>query len=216
MENRCFLCNLTSTLVVYKEKGFESVRCLECGLLYCNPLPANGEVDFENESHIDSFYKRPSQYKSKWLAKRIGVNKRLLEVGAGNGHLLNEFYNCGYEVSGLEPNIQRISNIEKVYHLQTHAGYLESYDFKEEKFDIVYHVDLLAHFPDPMSAIQKMKDVLSKDGYISFEVGVVGGISSFWYNLFPLGLPQHRWLYSRKSLVKLFKEAELFVVYSTS
>lgn len=216
MENSCFLCDKTSNVIVYEENGFQSRPCPECGLLYCNPLPHDGEVDFENDSHTDSFYKKPSQYKSKWLAEKIGAGKSLLEIGAGNGHLLNEFYNCGYDVAGLEPNTQRVNNIKNVYHLQTHQGYLESYDFKEKKFDVVYHVDLLAHFPDPLFAIQKMKEVTAKDGYISFEVGVVGGISTFWYKLFPLGLPQHRWLYSEKSLKKLLETAKLRVVHKTT
>ncbi|MDB5128469.1 hypothetical protein, partial [Mucilaginibacter sp.] len=70
--------------------------------------------------------------------------------------------------------------------------------------------------PDPLFAIQKMKDIMAKDGYISFEVGVVGGISTFWYKLFPLGLPQHRWLYSEKSLKKLLEQAKLNVVHKTT
>ena len=216
MENSCFLCNKTSNVIVYEENGFESRPCPECGLLYCNPLPKEGEVDFENESHIDSFYKKPARYKSGWLAEKIGSGKSLLEVGAGNGHLLNEFYHQGYDVAGLEPNTQRVNNMREVYHLQTHQGYLESYDFKEKKFDVVYHVDLLAHFPDPLLALQKMKDIVTKDGYVSFEVGVIGGISTFWYKMFPLGLPQHRWLYSERSLTKLLEKAKLDVVHKTT
>lgn len=138
-----------------------------------------------------------------------------MEVGAGNGHLLNEFSNLGFRVCGLEPNGMRAQVIRSRDYLEALEGTIEDYEFRR-KYDTVFHIDLLAHFPDPYLAIEKMKSVLNKDGYLCLEVGVVAGISIFWHKFFPLGLPQHKWLYSEKALTKLFETAQLNVVYKTT
>ena len=213
MENKCFICEKTSDIAVYKENGFESRKCPECGLLYCNPLPQDGQVDLERDFHEETFYKMPAKYKAKWLARNTGLKRSLLEIGAGNGHLLKEFADCGYEVSGLEPSRERIQNIRNAYNIKAYHGALETYDFKLEKFDVIFHVDLLAHFPDPFYAVEKMKSIVEDDGLIGFEVGIIGGISRFWYRFFTFGLPQHRWLYSEKSLEKFLQQAKLVTLH---
>lgn len=214
MENKCFICNLTSKIIVHQENGYQSLKCPGCGLLFCNPLPEESHVDL-TDHHVDSFYKLASKYKAQWLISKIGNQKTLLEVGAGDGHLLNEISKLGNEVYGLEPNIKRAQNIRNEYKLEAIEGLIEDCNL-EKKYDAVFHVDLLAHFPDPYLALQKMKDLLVKDGYLCLEVGVMAGISPLWYKLFPLGLPQHRWLYSEVSLNKLFKAANLQVIHKTS
>jgi len=216
MENQCFICEQSSDVVVYRQNGFESRLCPDCGLLYCNPLPQDNEVDFERDFHDDSFYKMPAKYKAKWLAKKIGYGKDFLEVGSGKGHLLNELANGGFQVAGLEPNPIRINYMRDTYSIEAHQGLLEDYEFYERKFGVVFHVDLLAHFPDPFLALEKMKSLVEKDGYISFEVGIIGGISNFWYRFFTFGLPQHRWLYSEKSMEKFLKKANLIILHRTS
>ncbi|MDB5014933.1 MAG: coq3 1 [Daejeonella sp.] len=215
MENKCFICHEGSNEVVYKAKGYESLKCPECGLLFYTPLGKESVTDLTYDHHDDSFYRLSSKYKARWLKNKIGADKTLLEVGAGNGHLLNEFSNLGFRVCGLEPNGMRAQVIRSRYNLEALEGTIEDYEFRR-KYDTVFHIDLLAHFPDPYLAIEKMKSVLNKDGYLCLEVGVVAGISTFWYKFFPLGLPQHKWLYSEKALTKLFETAQLNVVYKTT
>ncbi|WP_155975633.1 class I SAM-dependent methyltransferase [Daejeonella oryzae] len=216
MENKCFLCHQHSSKSVYQEKGYNSLVCPECGLLFCNPLPDIETINWEMDSHSDPFYKLSSYYKARWLNKKIGKNMILLEVGSGNGHQLHAFAQFGYEVFGLEPNYLRLGYMKNIYKIMGYQGFIETFDFNSKKFDVIFHVDLLAHFPDPFLSIEQMKKALKQNGYISFEVGVVGGISSYWYRLFPLGLPQHRWLYSEKSLAKLLQKAQLQVIHKTT
>jgi SAM-dependent methyltransferase len=216
MENKCFICAKSSNKVVRKENGFESRTCPECGLLYCTPLPTEEQVDLQKIFHYDAFYKMPARYKARWLAARTGTRKDLLEVGSGSGHQLKELADCGYHVAGLEPDLQRVQDVRDTYGFDTYQGFVESYNFGQKKFDVVFHVDLLAHFPDPYTAVEKMKNVINEDGLISFEVGIIGGVSPFWYKFFIFGLPQHRWLYSEKSISKFLDGVHLETVHKTT
>jgi hypothetical protein len=55
-----------------------------------------------------------------------------------------------------------------------------------------------------------MTAFLRPGGVLCFEVGILGGVSPFWYRLVgQIGLGQHLWLYSDEALKKLLKKANL-------
>jgi hypothetical protein len=57
-----------------------------------------------------------------------------------------------------------------------------------------------------------MSSALREGGVLYFEVGVLGGISTFWYAAIgQIGLGPHLWLYSEQALESLFAQAGLIV-----
>ena len=82
----------------------------------------------------------------------------------------------------------------------------------QKDFDVVYHCDMLAHFPDPIKCLGLMSSALRDGGVLCFEVGILGGISATWYRLIgEIGLGPHRWLYSERALEELFAQSGLAV-----
>jgi hypothetical protein len=58
-----------------------------------------------------------------------------------------------------------------------------------------------------------MRRRLAPAGHICFEVGVIGELSPPWYRAMgQLGFPDHRWMFSRRSLDRVLGRAGLTIV----
>jgi len=205
---RCAVCGGTSDVVVWQENGYEGRSCA-CGTVYTTPEPCPGAVDLAKDGHPESFYSLPARLKVRWVQESI-PSGRLLEVGSGGGHFLAAAQAAGYEVAGIEPDPDRAQRVAERLRVNIICARLEDLNYSGERFDIVYHCNLLSHFPDPVAALRKMQALLSPSGILAFEVGILAGISPLWYGLIgSLGYPQHRWFYSEGSLRGLLRKAGL-------
>jgi SAM-dependent methyltransferase len=185
---------------------------VRCGLVYTTPKPFPGEIDLLAESHPDSVYALSAGYKAKWMSDSC-PNGHLLEIGCGKGHFLHEAGNRGFDVSGLEPDETRALEAKVRYGLRIHRVYLEEFSDVSERFDVVYHCDLLAHFPDPLESIEKMKSLLTPNGVLCFEIGIMAGVTPLWYRYIGrIGLGPHLWFYSRRALHLMLAQAGLELV----
>jgi SAM-dependent methyltransferase len=211
---RCIVCDGVSERVVWREHGYEGRACA-CGTVYTAPPPAAGSVDPTVELHSDSYYAEPARRRLAWL-RRHRPGGTLLEVGCGEGHFLAAAQAAGYDVAGIEPDPGRARRAEARLRAPVDCALLEDSRPGAARFDIVYHCDLLSHFEDPIAALRRMVEFLEPDGVIAFEVGLLGGVAPWWYGLVgSLDYPQHRWLYSERSLRRLLARADLELVHRT-
>jgi SAM-dependent methyltransferase len=206
------LCNDVSEHVVWRENGFAGRLC-GCGLLYCDTkgCPPKSFIDLTDDPHTDSFYSVPAKLKAKWMAAHC-PSGRLLEIGCGDGSFLAAARSLGYEVTGMEPHRGRADRVSQRFGIPVEQAFVENDSLAPSSFDVVYHCDLLAHYPDPVRALRSMTRLLRPDGVLCFEVGIVGGISPVWYRLGGgIGLGRHLWLYSYQALAKLLERSGLSV-----
>jgi SAM-dependent methyltransferase len=165
--------------------------------------------------HPDSFYARPAQFKVNWMAARCPMG-RLLEVGCGEPSFLLAAREHGFEIAALEAHADRAARVSERLGIPVEQAFLEQDTLPAGTFDVVYHCDMLAHFPDPLGALASMMRLLKPEGVLCFEVGVLGGISTFWYRqIKELALGPHLFLYSYKSLDMLIEQAGLEVLHRT-
>jgi SAM-dependent methyltransferase len=210
LRSKCFLCDEVSDKVVWFENGIEGLLC-RCGMLYSNQFSFAAPVDLLEEHHPDEFYSLPAEFKAAWVAKHCPPG-RLLEVGCGPGFFLAKAREYGYQVQGLEPSLNYDEQLSVLDIPVVHAR-IEHNELPKHSFDVVYHCDLLAHFPDPLCSLSAMCDLLRPGGVLCFEVGFLGGVSPLWYRLVgTLGLGPHLWLYSAKAFRKLLEKAQLQLV----
>jgi SAM-dependent methyltransferase len=208
--SKCFLCGEASEQVVWKEDGVEGLRC-ECGMVYANQSSIIEPPDLTRDFHLDHFYSLPAEFKAAWVARNC-PHGRLVEVGCGAGFFLEAARSHGYKVMGLEPNPDYNLRLQQQDIPVLHE-YVEDNSLPRRGFEVVYHCDLLAHFPDPIRSLAAMCDLLSPTGVLCFEVGLLGGISPSWYPLVGrIGLGQHLWLYSDRAFRKLMRQAGLEIV----
>ena len=210
---RCAVCDRTSTRVVWQENGYEGRACA-CGTVYTTPPPPPEAVDPTVDGHPDSYYAAPAARRVRWIRRRH-PGGRLLEIGCGEGHFLAAAQAAGYDVAGVEPHPGRARRAANRLGAPVECARLESCRLGEARFDVVYHCDLLSHFADPEAALRTMVEFLRPDGVLAFEVGLLGGIAPWWYPLIgTIGYPQHRWLYSERSLRMLLARADLELTHA--
>jgi SAM-dependent methyltransferase len=203
----CVVCGGVSTRVVWRENGYEGRAC-RCGTVYTAP-PARDAIDPTIDSHPDSYYAAAARRRVRWI-KRYRRDGRLLEIGCGEGHFLAAAQAAGYDVAGIEPEPGRARRAAERLGVHVECARLESCRLGRARFDIVYHCDLLSHFEDPVGALQKMQGLLAPHGVLAFEVGLLADISPWWYSMIgSIGYPQHRWLFSARSLEQLLARSDL-------
>jgi SAM-dependent methyltransferase len=212
-EKVCLICEGTVFKSILRENGYTGLRCASCGVLMCHPLP-DSNVDCELEKHEDEFYSLYAPYKAKWVSQRLPVGE-LYEIGCGKGFQLKELEKYGYKVRGIEANKERQEYAAKNLGLSVKHGIYGYNVLPENLYDVVFHIDLLAHFGAPYQELEGMKRLLKPGGHLAFEVGVLSGFNPAWYRLvFGVGFPYHRQLFSVKSLRVLFAKAGLEIVES--
>ena len=206
----CFLCQKESDRTVWRERAYEGRLCT-CGMVYTAPSPPPGAIDFTSDPHPREFYSYSAGYKADWIARHC-PRGRLLEVGCGDGFLLEAARARGYQVFGLEPHAERARRVKERLGIDVQPCFIEDARLSRSEFDVVYHCDLLAHFPDPIRCLRLMAASLRDGGVLCFEVGVLGAIPPRWYRLIGvLGLGPHLWLYSEPALNSLFAQAGLTI-----
>jgi SAM-dependent methyltransferase len=133
-----------------------------------------------------------------------------LEVGCGRGEFLVLARQRGYQVSAVEPNPEAASAAEALG-IDVERALIEESTLPRQSFDVVFHVDLLSHFPDPITALQKMAALVRPDGLVCFEVSV-GALTRNWYRwVGRLGYPRHLWFYSEDAVRTVLTRAGLRV-----
>jgi SAM-dependent methyltransferase len=208
--SQCFLCGAASEQVIWEEDGIEGLLC-ECGMVYTNQPTMHEPLNLTNDFHPDHFYSLPAEFKAAWVARNC-PRGRLVEVGCGAGFFLVAARSHGYEVMGLEPNPAYGEQLKRL-DIFVATEFVEHTSLPKHSFDVVYHCDLLAHFPDPIQSLSAMCDLLRPTGVLCFEVGLLGGISPSWYPLVGrIGLGQHLWLYSDRAFKNLMRKAGLDIV----
>jgi len=220
----CILCNLPSDKIVISENNFNGVKCDNCELIYISPRPNeeeminfyHGESDFGDGTspYLDAKVRyRVSKSKKIHASNTIKNLKKfkqkgsLIEIGPGPGLFMMEAKKNQFKTIGLEINPSRAHYLETLG-FECITSPLEKIDLNNfSKADIVYHCDVMAHFYEPVKAINIMSNMLKEDGILMIETGNIPELSNFWISSFSsFHYPGHLFFFSEKSLSKLLKQ----------
>src|SRR5579884_4125958 len=160
-KSACFLCGKASETVIWREDGIEGLLC-DCGMVYTNQFTCRTRPEPTHEYHPQHFYSLPAAFKAAWVARHC-PRGRLLDVGCGAGFFLAAARQHGYEVIGLEPNPAYDPDLAK-FSIGVVHEYVEKTSLPRHSFEVVYHCDLLAHFPDPIRYLSAMCELLAPGG----------------------------------------------------
>lgn len=104
------------------------------------------------------------------VARLVGKNKTVLEVGCGPGSQSKVFHGqLGCDVVGIEIDPARADKA-RTYCRDVHVANLETDDLgsflKDEKFDVIVCADVLEHLRNPGDLLIGLKTFLKPDGYL--------------------------------------------------
>lgn len=154
-------------------------QCEKC-LLYFIESPSDEEIYllYKNEYHNKIKNKIFELAKSKmryarclnqfnFIKNSINCdNKKICEIGAFDGLLLNIFKNNGCEVFGYELNDNAREYAKKKYNIDLKPDFLKD----NQKYDIIILSHVIEHFKEPKEILLKIKYMLNDNGFIFIEV----------------------------------------------
>lgn len=102
------------------------------------------------------------------LCNKKGL-KKVLEIASFDGYVLNELAKKGFTVTGCDPS--KGSDIAKQFGIKVYKRFFKSNDFvsNNEFFDVIIFRHFIEHVYDPISLLNDVKTVLTKDGIMVFE-----------------------------------------------
>lgn len=131
---------------------------------------AFGEYDNIGEYHkeIDDNWKyypiyiTKMEYVEAYLGKK-GANKRILDVGCGEGVLVEKYYKEGMDIIGLDKFFSSDFIIR---------GDITKMPFKSERYDLVLCLDVIEHlnFDEQEKALIEIRRVLRDDGHLLIAI----------------------------------------------
>lgn len=124
----------------------------------------------------------------------------LLDIGAGGGKFLLEAKKAGYEVFGIELNPSQSEHVHQELGIPCETRPLEEV-YRNQKFDVIYHCDVISHFYDPIAEFHIMSSRLNKEGLVFFETGNIGDIAEKYYSAFAkFQYPDHLFFFGEENL----------------
>ena len=195
----CPICENTRTCF---ERLLNRIRLLKCGS--CGFVFADLEDSFAQEKNASYGQRAQEVYEERqgaldevWFqrivarfTKKLG-RARLLDVGFGNGRLLNSFRQLGWECYGIDPSPWSQLAVEK-YGFKYLPGRVEELVEGDLCFDLVVSTSTLEHISNPLAHVRSILALLQPGGMAYFS-GVPNygswsvrlGISTFHSNTPP-------------------------------
>lgn len=224
----CQLCGNPESVVLANRgrhgKPLRTVICLQCGLVWSDPLPHNPREFYTQ--HYRLHYKGTYTPKPKHIlrAGRLALARcqtirhllptpqTILDVGSGGGEFIYLLHKLGHTVQGIEPNRGYAEYAESEYGLQVHIGFAQDVALPEEHFDLITMWHVLEHTERPAEVLLKLHRLLKPSGILVIEVPNVEATCQAPQNTFH---EAHIFNFNLSTLQKLAEKNRLHRDWST-
>lgn len=236
-EAQCLLCGRALRRIGEDFAGKAIYKCNECSYvgtpassatetsaLYDSPEYFDGwgcNLDFDYDRFEPAVHQQASDYLD-FIGKHTR-GKLLLDVGTGSGLLPRLAQELGYEVEGTDLSKHVSENVPKKAGFPIHHGTLEDIQFTR-KYDIITMLHVLEHTSNPVSTLQRCRELLNEGGYLvvvvpnyqSLDSRIKDVLSALRLKSRPykhLALGHHNYVFSIKSLEVLGRKCGFQVIH---
>lgn len=221
---KCYNCGCKERSGFAEENGYLLVKCNQCGLLYLDDRPDDGEISqahkqgkHSGERQLDVTGRfEPNKIREYmevlqdvFLGNTGNINS-WLDVGCGHGEFLvavRQYFGAEVHLVGSEPNVhkqqsarQRKLNVS-FFDLETHSG----------RYDIISILNVYSHIPDPPAFIEVLKNCLKPGGRLLIQTGDTADIPAD-EQCRPFYLPDHLSFASEKIVRDILQRMNFDVV----
>lgn len=154
------------------------------------------------------------QYVRSVIAEATGDDKRILDLGCGDGNNLRWMADLPGALYGSDYNMTRLSRASSVDKARLFLADVTDYPMGDDTFDIILFNHVLEHIPDDGKALAEVRRILKPGGVLILGVPNEGAL--FWRTAYRLQ-PQtrentdHVHFYTPKSVRQKCEDAGLLV-----
>jgi len=222
-KNNCWVCGsksfdmvkpaniqeeVTSDAFVISDRNYgitsNIYQCRTCKFMQCHDFQNVLQYYEKMEDEVfDEMWNERNLQQRKLLeyVSKSKASGKLLDIGAGNGMLVNQALRMGYEAIGIEPSKWLKSRAVK-RGLPVYQGSFPNHDF-QGPYDVVTLVDMLEHVTNPIAILRSVRSVMKKDG---LGMLVTPDAGSFFARLF-----KFKWWHFRVAHIGYFNKKNLFL-----
>ncbi|MBF0553679.1 MAG: class I SAM-dependent methyltransferase [Nitrospirae bacterium] len=145
-----------------------------------------------------------------WLRGLYPPPCKVLEIGCGNGRLLFELKQAGYDCTGVEMDENLAALVTKKTGVPVHHGSFPASN--DPVYDLIVVIDVLEHAPGQIDFVRNIKSRLSSAGKVLVHCPVLDTLEAsiqFRHMFNPLS---HLWIHNSSSFNKLWLDAGLMAV----
>lgn len=149
------------------------------------------------------------------IVKRYTSPGSLLDIGCGAGFVMKGFSEEGWKVKGIEPNNEMSDYANKYFGFHVTAEPLEKHE-DENTYDLITMIQVVAHFYDVRTCIDKAAGMLKPNGMLLIETRDRNSITAklmghAWHEYLP---PSVLNWFTPKTLIRLCEQFEFCYVVS--
>ena len=203
----CLVCNSPK---IYSLRGYEShdlSKCSDCGFVFMRRIPTISELEdyysvyaYENEKEMPE----PTKISLERLVKGFNSyrqNNRILDVGCGEGWILEIAKKDGWDVYGTEYSTRAIEICE-AKGIKMYKGVLRPEEMQINEFDVIVSSETIEHINNPREDFSNICKLLRKGGLLYLTTPNFNSYLRYWlkekYNV--IGYPGHLSYYTKTTL----------------
>jgi len=224
----CNMCGSASAKPLFRAKGYDLVRCVQCDLAYVsNPPDENalrklysaGESDYHSELHDpgSTASRRMATIAARHLkfTRRFVASGRLVDVGCSSGEFLLLAHEAGFDCSGIEFSRESAEEAHRRTGLGIERGTLHDTTLAPGSCDVLTLFDVIEHVPDPSADLRAAFDLLAPGGWLVLSTPNIDGLFprlsyplanrlDYWPHPEP---PHHLFQFSEATLARIVESA---------
>jgi SAM-dependent methyltransferase len=204
-------------------------RCRRCGLLFATPVPGADELhalyavsEMTYAGQIADLRRTYGALLDDLIRTRGTTGGRLLEIGCGNGFVLDEALDRGFtDVAGVEPSVEAVASASERVRGRITVGLFTGQEFAPGTFDVVCGFHVFDHLIDPRAMLDGARRLLAPNGVLLLVMHDAGAWSAkLLGDRSPIFDIVHPYLYDRKTIAALlqaggFEAPDVFPVRNT-
>ncbi len=235
------MCRNETVARVYDFATFSVLRCECCDNSWRSDMYSREKIEeiyrgdsYANENYFadklsetnNSSTRRIKDYDRalRYLDQVMGIG-RLLDIGCGAGVFLSMAKKRGWTVSGVELSPRLASQCRQTLNVPVENGRFEDVELPRNSFDVITLWDVIEHVLDPVSCMQRARELLKPGGILVFctpdedsllaRIGLVlykATCSRYSYPAFALHPPYHTYFFSMKGFIRVLNKLDMRVL----